>query len=329
MDALTLLTFHPSCDESRRNSVMEQAQKWCSDEVVLALQSSGSTGPVKTSMQDRSQIIKSIEATARTFGLMPGMRTALAMDVHGTGGRLMLWRALHLGMHCEILPVQRKVEWAGQLDFLALIPQQAMALDAGAWSRLRCLLLGGAPLAAEQERELLKRSSGHAIRLSHGFGMTETLSHVAIRELGRGASYHCLPGVTVSEDQGALCIHAPERGLHHMRTTDAAKVLNDTEFEWLGRLDGVIISGGKKIFPEAVDRVIADAMPGHPIGFAGSIPDEHWGEALVWYSEELTAVERQDMLQVFETMESWLRPKRIVEGPLPLTASGKWRRKGS
>ena len=296
--------------------------------MTLALQTSGSTGQAKTWMQSRTFVNASIEATARTFGLIPGMRTALAMDVHSTGGRLMLWRALHLGMHCEILPVQREVEWEGQLDFLALIPQQAMVLDSDAWSRLGCLLLGGAPLGAEQERQLLDRSRGHSIRLSHGFGMTETLSHVAIRELGGGSSYHCLSGVTVSEDQGALRIHAPERGVHHMRTADAAKILSDTEFEWLGRLDGVIISGGKKIFPEDVDRAMARAMPGHPMGFAGSIDDDRWGEALVWYSEELSDVQREDVLRVFETMESWQRPKHIVEGPLPITASGKWKRKG-
>ncbi len=62
-------------------------------------------------------------------------------------------------------------------------------------------------------------------------------------------------------------------------------------------------------------------------GFAGSIPDPEWGEALVWYSLPLSDAERHLLLQAFQTLESWQRPKRILEGELPLTASGKWRRK--
>ncbi|NDD80760.1 MAG: hypothetical protein EBZ33_07470, partial [Flavobacteriia bacterium] len=174
-----------------------------------------------------------------------------------------------------------------------------------------------------EEEQLLNTFSS----VFHGFGMTETLSHVALRTLGGEPYYTCLPGVTVSLDQESLVIDAPQRGVHALRTTDAAEVHSPTSFTWLGRLDGAVLSGGKKIFPESIDHAIAAAYPEHPTGFAGAVPDAEWGEALVWYSLPLSDTERHRLLKAFESLASWQRPKRIMEGELPVTASGKWKRK--
>jgi O-succinylbenzoic acid--CoA ligase len=246
------------------------------------------------------------------------------MDVAGTGGKMMLWRALEWGMDLQVLPVGRSLEWDGMLDFLALVPQQALALSEAQAARIGTLLLGGAPLSPEEEKQLVTRFS----QAYHGFGMTETLSHVALRKLGGDGTYHCLPGVTVANDGESLVIHAPDRGVHTLKTTDAAKVHSPNSFTWLGRLDGAILSGGKKIFPESIDRVVAAFCPDGPMGFAGCVEDNDWGEALVWYSEPLTEVHRQKLLEAFHELEPWKRPKKIIEGPLPLTPSGKWKRRG-
>ena len=323
MDALDHLSFDPACSAERRDSVLAAAQDWLSGPDELTLHTSGSTGRPKTWTVHRSHVLESIHATARAFALGPTTRSALAMDVAGTGGRLMLWRALELGMTLQILPVGRHLTWEGSLDFLALVPQQALSLSPEQGAQVGTLLLGGAPVSPHEEAQLLRIFP----KVYHGFGMTETLSHIALRPLGGDARYTCLPGVTVSSDQGALVIDAPERGVHALRTTDAADVHSPSSFTWLGRLDGAILSGGKKIFPETIDQAIAAAYPEHPTGFAGSVPDPEWGEALVWYSVPLTDAERHLLLQAFQTLASWQRPKRILEGELPLTASGKWRRK--
>jgi len=323
MDALDRFSFDPACSAERKDSVLAAAQDWLSGADVLTLHTSGSTGPPKTWTVHRSHVLESIHATARAFALGPTTRSALAMDVAGTGGRLMLWRALELGMTLQILPVGRHLTWEGSLDFLALVPQQALSLSPEQGAQVGTLLLGGAPVSPYEEGQLLRIFP----KVYHGFGMTETLSHIALRPLGEAAHYTCLPGVTVSLDQGALVIVAPERGVLSLRTTDAADVHSSSSFTWLGRLDGAILSGGKKIFPESIDQAIAAAYPEHPTGFAGSVPDSEWGEALVWYSVPLSDAERHLLLQAFQTLASWQRPKRILEGELPLTASGKWRRK--
>jgi O-succinylbenzoic acid--CoA ligase len=323
MDALSRLIFDSACSAERKTTVLAAAQDWLSGADKLTLFTSGSTGSPKTWTVQRSHVLESIRATARAFALGPETRSALAMDVAGTGGRLMLWRALELGMTLQVLPVGRHLTWVGPLDFLALVPQQALSLTPEQAAQVGTLLLGGAPVSPHEEGQLLKLFSS----VYHGFGMTETLSHIALRLLGTAPHYTCLPGVSVTLDQGALVIDAPHRGVHLLRTTDAADVHNPSSFTWLGRLDGAILSGGKKIFPESIDQAIAAAYPEHPTGFAGSIPDPEWGEALVWYSVPLSDAERHLLLQAFQTLESWQRPKRILEGELPLTASGKWRRK--
>ena len=323
MDALSRLFFDPACSVERKTSVLAAAQDWLASADELTLFTSGSTGSPKSWIVQRSHVLNSIYATAHAFDLGPETRSALAMDVAGTGGRLMLWRALELGMALQILPVGRQLKWEGPLDFLALVPQQAVALSLEQAAQVGTLLLGGAPISPHEEGQL------HHIfpKVYHGFGMTETLSHIALRPLGGAANYTCLPGVSVTLDQGALVIDAPLRGVHTLRTTDAAYLHSPSSFTWLGRLDSAILSGGKKIFPESIDQAVAAAYPNHPKGFAGSVPHTEWGEALVWYSLPLSESERQNLLIAFNTLESWQRPKRIIEGDLPYTPSGKWRRK--
>lgn len=317
------MTFHPACDAARRESVRTVADLWTSGDAFLPLQTSGSTGWPKSLMVPRWAVQQSIEDSAQVFQLAPGQRTALSMDVAGTGGRMMLWRALALEMSLQVLPVSRQVDWEGDLDFLALIPQQALAFSSGQWTRVRTVLLGGAPLQVHEEQALAKAPT----TLYHGFGMTETLTHFALRRVGEDPVYRCLPGVTVESVDGALVIHAPSRGVEALQSTDAVTVHDAHSFTWLGRLDGAILSGGKKIFPEEIDRTIAAAFPGHPPGFAGGLADAQWGEALVWYSEPLSDIQRARLITAFEALPSWKRPKHILEGELPLTPSGKWKRK--
>ena len=269
MDALDRLLLAPGCSAERQASVLAAAQDWLSGADELSLFTSGSTGRPKAWTVQRNHVLESIHATAVAFQLGPNTRSALAMDVAGTGGRLMLWRALELGMTLQILPVARHLTWEGPLDFLALVPQQALSLSPQLAAQVDSLLLGGAPVSPHEEEQLLNTFSS----VFHGFGMTETLSHVALRTLGGEPYYTCLPGVTVSLDQESLVIDAPQRGVHALRTTDAAEVHSPTSFTWLGRLDGAVLSGGKKIFPESIDHAIAAAYPEHPTGFAGAVPD--------------------------------------------------------
>ena len=186
--------------------------------------SSGSTGPPKELTFDVNWIRASALATESHFGLQLKPRSAplLAwspLPMAGVGGRMMWWRTRILGWDLtQNQPSSSPVVPAppqGQerYDFAVATPQQAQALlQNGSLSRLSILLIGGAPIPASLEARLLQGANQFGCAIHHGFGMTETLTHVATRPLGE-SNYRALDGVEFKiSAQGALEIHSPCKG---------------------------------------------------------------------------------------------------------------------
>jgi O-succinylbenzoic acid--CoA ligase len=122
------------------------------------------------------------------------------------------------------------------------------------------------------------------------FGMTETVSHIALAPIGTGELlYQTLPGVEigVSENQ-CLWIQSPMSGAEKIETNDSIELRSKNTFVWQGRADFVVNSGGVKLFPEQLEKKInawmSDRYPGVPYFFFGEA-DERLGERLVLYVE--------------------------------------------
>ena len=267
-------------------------------------------------MLQRNHIEASALATIAFFGLSEGQRSPLLLSAKSVGGFMMVVRALLAGLKLDILPVERRPATRPGLryDFVALVPEQAAALAADPQfdpTNFHCTLLGGADVRPELEDALSKWPRP----VYHGYGMTETLSHVALRQLGQGRTYQGLPGVLFAQRAEALVVDDPSRGVHELVTTDAVKVLSNSEFEWLGRLDGVVVSAGKKIFPEVVEAVSGRE------GVAVGIPSREWGQMLVWVVAP--GFDRSQISQKWEALPSWQRPKHVLEHVIPYGSSGK------
>ena len=222
---------------------------WNSGSATYTLHTSGSTGAPKELVLQRSHIEASARATIAFFGLSEGQRSPLLLSAKRVGGFMMVVRALVAGLKLDILPVERRPATRPGLryDFVALVPEQAAALAADPKFNpkdFRCTLLGGADVRPELEEALSKWPRP----VYHGYGMTETLSHVALRRLGHGRTYQGLPGVLFAQKGEALVVDNPARGVRGLVTADAANVMSFSEFEWLGRLDGAVVSAGKKYF---------------------------------------------------------------------------------
>lgn len=244
---------------------------------LLTARSSGSTGAPKTVVFERQHVINAIEASAEHFGwaMGPDFIAWCPLSLEGVGGRMFVWRAMHLGwtllpavpsMHPDF-PADKFA--AIRANLVAATPYQAQHLSAsGALKRIDQLLIGGAPMPPALEQALLqgqqdtgRDGAGFATRIHHTFGMTETLTHIAERNLGNPA-YRSLPGVSLSSLEGQLVINAPNRGVQQLLTRDEVEIdpAHADQFFWHGRTDNVINSDGLKIHPEQLEARLIEAQ---------------------------------------------------------------------
>jgi O-succinylbenzoic acid--CoA ligase len=205
------------------------------------------------------------------FSLQPGDSAALILPAEFIGGCMMLVRALIGGLTLHLLPPKLAVEEIPNVDLLPCTPAQfkaAMQNDA-----LRdfsgAILLGGAPVG--------NIAPVNGINLYVGYGMTETASHVALRSLSEKV-YSAVDGVQFTTREDALVIDAPHLGVKELQTNDLVRLIDAHSFEFIGRLDDVINSGGLKIHPAVLESHF------HSNGCSvcvSSIADEVYGEAVV------------------------------------------------
>ena len=236
-------------------------------------QSSGSTGTPKTFAFAPESVVASANATAVHFGLTASddgqpITAWSALPSAGIGGRMMWWRARILNWSLTqsrpaVAPQVPPAPGGKPYDFAVATPQQASALaESNQLSAFRTLLLGGAAVSSMQESDILQAAKTAGCSIQLGFGMTETLTHIATRELGQ-ATFLPLPGVTWDiDDNGGLILNAPDRGVRRLHTRDAVRLSHDKKtgrkgFCWLGRLDDVINTGGLKVHPADLERRIA------------------------------------------------------------------------
>tara|TARA_Y100000385_G_scaffold16353_1_gene16533 strand:- start:670 stop:1659 length:990 start_codon:yes stop_codon:yes gene_type:complete len=329
MDALTnfRISFDVKCSSEYIEIVEGLVEKWNSKESQFYFKTSGSSGKPKTIELSRSHILASILSTAKHFSFFQGMKSAIAIDIVTIAGAMMLFRALEFNMDIQVLEVRRRINWKGELDFLSLVPQQALELNSDRYKKVKNVLIGGGPIFNYQEKYLSQMPS----QIFHGFGMTETISHFAIRKIAPEIEnqYLCLDGVKVESWNGALKVTIRDRGIVDLLTTDNVEVMNDNKsFRWLGRLDGAILSAGKKIHPEEIEKIVSEFYPNHPEGFAGVVKDDDWHESLIWFSIPLNPLEHEKLRKVFGNLPKWKRPKKIIQkASLPLTKSGKYKRR--
>jgi len=261
--------------------------QWISDKPWIDVRTSGSTGRPVWMQHTREAMRSSAMATGTFFGFRPGMTVLLCLSAEHIAGMMMVVRALVYGMNLLTLPpVSSPLEYLPEntpVDFAAMVPAQVHAslMDSGTRDKLlaiKTLLLGGAPLSPVLETSVAESHPNAWC----GFGMTETITHVALRKIQRGADpgvYSPLPGVGVSlNGLGCLILDVPFSD-STVETRDAGELLPDGRFRWLGREDFVINSGGIKIYPEQLEREIGAFFP-HPF-LITSIPNEAKGEAVV------------------------------------------------
>ncbi|MFC4874648.1 AMP-binding protein [Negadavirga shengliensis] len=277
--------------DSEFEKVFAFCRDWLRGEGEFVLRTSGSTGRPQEITVSREQMRLSANATRGFFNLQHGCRMLCCLNTEMIAGRMMLVRAME--WEAELLlvtPTSLPLENLDNpyFDFVAMVPMQLQASMDKQKSRhlldnIRVLIIGGAPLS-DVLREKAKSLKGEVYQT---YGMTETVSHVALANLKAEGPlvYRALPGVNLEVDgENRLVIQAPMAGNRTLQTQDVVDLLSHNSFVWKGRVDFVVNSGGIKIHPEETESVIRPLMHEYfpeRRYFLTGMQDELLGEALV------------------------------------------------
>jgi O-succinylbenzoic acid--CoA ligase len=218
----------------------------------IEVKSSGSTGTPKTLVFTSEQYNASANKSINYFGFKESQTVASALPGNTVGGQLMFIRAYLSKMVLYLFPPKLNAfdELSEKIDFAPMVGSQFQALiDNNRTQNFKQILLGGGPLIPNQ----LKALSNLDCEVFASYGMTETLSHVALRNLTNKEDYYTiLPGNKASINQEGCITLSCDYLPTDVITTDFGEII-DNKIHVLGRADFTIISSGKKIQPEVIE----------------------------------------------------------------------------
>lgn len=323
------------CDEKLAETASEFekdvfafVKEWLLPSEMIRAKTSGSTGKPKEILLQKKYMLASAESTIDFFKLKEKDKVLLCLPMEFIAGKMMVVRALVGGLDLYITEPTSKPEIPNiQIEFAAMVPIQLSQLlsdHRAAFSQIHKLIIGGSFIS----RSLLHQLQNVNTAIWQTYGMTETMTHIAVRKLNGHAKsdmYTPLPGVEISTDDGRIVINASHLGVKHLITNDLANVYVDGKFKILGRADHVIISGGLKIHPEEIESKLSGILNCNYM--IGSIKDDKLGERLILYIEKGDNNERL-IFSIWEEIEQVLQkheiPKEIVFVPeIFKTTSGK------
>jgi len=244
-----------------KNKIEEFISNWNDSSFFIETKTSGSTGTPKTIRLTKSQMIASAKMTGVYFGLKENQTALLCLSLDTIAGKMMLVRAVVHQMKLLVcLPKSNPlIGITEKIDFVALVPLQVDKIikeSLTTFKTIKSVLIGGASIS-ENIIESLKKEK---ITCYQSFGMTETISHIAIRKVGfeNETYYTTLANIKIQTDEhNELIISAPNLEINEVKTNDLVQIINENQFIWKGRKDFVINSGGIKLFPEEIERKLS------------------------------------------------------------------------
>ncbi len=299
---------------------------WLDTNDTITLQTSGSTGTPKLLEMKKQAMVNSALATGHFFNLQPQQTALLCLPTHYIAGKMMLVRAMVLGLHIDVVEpaLDLSFDLEKAYDFCAMIPLQ-LEKNILNCDKIKTIIVGGAPMSDVLKTQVQNIKSD----VFETYGMTETVTHIALKQINHVTAqaspyFKLLRHITISQNNNAcLVIHAPRLTDKTIETNDIVALHSENEFEWLGRLDNVINSGGIKLFPEQIEKKLQNKISQR--FFITSEADEALGSKVVLVLEG-----RSNILEdtIFDALNKYEKPKKIYAiKQFEETASGKIQRK--
>jgi len=296
--------------------VISFLKEWYSDSKTVSVQTSGSTGTPKIFEIEKERMLHSAKMTCDILRLQKGDSALLCLPIEYISGKMMVVRAIERSLKLVIktpssTPLSDLNE---EIDFCAMSPLQVEnSLDQIHF--IKNIIIGGAAVS-ENLKKKITQTLKHSITQTlvyETYGMSETLSHIALKEIFPVSEtyFKVLGNVEISLDERkCLQIFAPKLNPERLQTNDLVELKNEREFRFLGRIDHVINSAGLKIYPEELESLVKKEISNELI-FLG-IKDERFGQKLILVIEGQKTEMLENKLSTIIYPSKNHHPKEII-----------------
>lgn len=324
--------------------------EWNNSQPTIMVHTSGSTGKPKEMHVEKNRMLASAKMTCDFLGLKPDDTALLCMPLDYIAGKMVVVRSLERRMRLlSVPPTSHPLKDINEhINFAAFVPMQVVNTlkvpdEIEKFKQIDNVIIGGG--AIDYALECVLRA--YANNIYSTYGMTETLSHIALRRIApiseRGTDclqtagwYTPFANVKLSQtDEGCLIIDAPMVCANRLITNDIVELNEKGQFRILGRKDNTINTGGVKVQIEEVEAALRNAItdlttsaehPHSDIKFIiTSSPDSTFGEVVViLIPENMKEEDRRALHLAIQQLPKYWQPKKIVEvATLPLTETCK------
>ncbi len=268
-------------------------------------------------------MVVSATSTCEYFGITENSVLVCPLSADYIAGKMMIVRSIVSGATLFMEPPSNKPLQSDypDIDLVPIVPSQLPGLiEATTKRHVRNVIIGGAPLTAAAEKTII----GASFKAFATYGMTETCSHVALRAIdGVNNVYEALPGYIFETDcRSCLVINSSAQSFGQLVTNDVITLIDERHFIWKGRFDNVIISGGLKVHPEIVEKIIGEHIDREFYISAGT--DSKWGQHVILNIEGRELDCEQLLSQLRTKLKSHELPREIkFHNMFKRTNSGK------
>ena len=327
--------------------VISFVQEWFSESPTVKVQTSGSTGTPKIFDIEKSKMLHSAKTTCNFLGLKKENTALICLPIEYISGKMMVVRAIESGLKLVLKTPSSTplTDLNEDIYFCAMSPLQVEnSLDKIHF--IKNLIIGGAAVSENLKTKITQnlKHSNTQTQIFETYGMSETLSHIALKEIYPKADdyFTTLDGIEISLDErGCLKINAPKLNDEILKTNDLVEIkhfdspstssgqagqCDKKQFKYLGRIDNVINSAGLKIYPEELENLVKKEIPNEVV-FIG-IPDDLFGQKLVAIIEsEENEILKIKLLKIKYPSKNH-QPKEIIFiKKIPRTENGKINRR--
>ena len=301
--------------------VISFLQDWFSDSKTVSVQTSGSTGIPKVFEIEKKRMLNSAKMTCDFLGLKEGDTALLCLPVQYISGKMMLVRAIERKLKIIISVPSSAPEISQNIDFCAMTPLQVQN-SLNKIHFIKNFIIGGAAVSEKLKNEISTtlQFSNSPTRIFETYGMSETLSHIALKQISpvQEEYFTVLNDVEISVDErNCLKIYAPKLNPEILQTNDIVELMHfdsaqgdKKQFKFLGRFDNVINSGGVKIFAEELESLVKKHID-RDLVFLGK-PDETLGEKLILVIEGKNEEHLKSKIYNLEFPSKFHIPKEIL-----------------